>query len=197
MRINFVEMFGLSGSGKSTLKAKLLQDNTMETAKPIRTNLTFALATSVFLIIKMLIISPINTLRILINPQGRRLLLRLGLRVFGIFIRRFKSKNNEIFLQDSGVIMPLVTSVIEENWTWTFEQVKLILKVIPIPDKVVFVSAPPLIAYERCIKRDKQSSYNQELFFKANDLCEFLLDFLKSKNIEVILMDNSETQTYP
>jgi hypothetical protein len=189
--INTIEMFGLCGSGKTTVQSDCNIEKIVNIHNPISISAIYTYVFTIYIAIKMFVISPVNLLRFLYDHQSRRLLLKLGLRVGGIFKRRNIYRCNEIFLRDSGVLMPFVSAIIEESWDWRKSYVLLFFAVLPVPKKAVFVYVKPSVAYARYIGRNKNKDVSQDFFYSANEFCQFLCTLLESRGVEMIKVDNN------
>jgi hypothetical protein len=189
--INTVEMFGLCGSGKTTIQSNCNIDKIVTIYNPIPISAIHTYIFTAYIIAKIFVISPIISFRFLCDRQSRKLLLKLGLRVGGIFKRRNIYRDSDIFLRDSGVLMPFLSAIIEESWEWNEAYVLLLFMVLPVPKKAIFVSVEPSVAYVRYIERNKNKSISQDLFCLANEFCQFLYILLESKGVKMIKVDNN------
>lgn len=139
----------------------------------------------------MFFISPASLIGIIRDRQGRHLLLKLGFRYYGIVLRKIKLKGRCFFLQDSGILMPIVSSVIKHNWDLDLKKLEVILKSIPISNNIVYLSVPAEIAYKRYVQREGNMNVDIRSFYDAYNVCDFIYQFLKLQNKKIILVDNS------
>ncbi len=192
-----IEMFGLPGAGKTTLQ-KCLTDEIKDDLliiKPIASKLVFSAYRAIVLAIKMFAKSPCLTLRFLGSKQSRRLLVKLGLRCsnFNKSLSRRSESDEHVLLLDCGVIMPLVSAVVEEGWVWEKEFVVLLLNVLPLPNVCLNIFSSPEEVYERYIKREKEISLNKSRFEYGEQLCHFLDKELVQRKINIYKYENTNS----
>ena len=185
-------MFGLSGAGKSTFQSKCLNNNSKcLISKPVKLWQSWVYIFTIFLTVKMFMISPVTLVEIIKTQQGRGLLLKLGFRYSGIIFRKIKLRCEFFLLQDSGVLMPIVSSVINNNWSIDFKKLDLILKSIPIADKVIYLSVPAEVAFKRYLQRESGLHTKIESFYKAYDVCNYIYEFINFQGKEILVVDNT------
>lgn len=190
----FIEMFGLPGTGKTTLQKCLSNEikGHLVIIKPIASDLIFSVYEALRLAIKMFAKSPYLTVRFLSSLQSRRLLLKLGLRCSSINknVSRRIENDKHVLLLDCGVIMPLVSAVVEEGWVWEKKSIVLLLNVLPLPNVCLSIFASPEVVYERYTKRTKETSLSKNRFVYGEKLCEFLDNELAKRKISIYKHEN-------
>lgn len=153
-----VEMIGLSGAGKSTLASRLLpllagpEGDFVLLSRP-RVRGTAALLRTVMLVAATLRHSPGIGLALLSRSDGRRLALKLGHRVAGLETR---DGSRPALIVESGLLQPLVFFGAQRSEPIVARStLEVILAVLPLPDVVVRVNAPPAVAFSRYKTREE------------------------------------------
>jgi thymidylate kinase len=163
-----VELIGLSGSGKTTILKKCFSrvgdvqktHMNVRVVKLKRSNIVIQFVTFIFISIKIFLRSPTTLYYLIFNKFGIGLLFKLSYR--GSMNRNsINSKDSTIYIiEDSGVLMPIISSVIEDDILWNKINLTALLDVIKIPDYCIVVNITPDKAYNRFIFRQQTKSMN-------------------------------------
>ncbi len=165
-----VELVGLSGSGKTTILRRCFLTNgitqklhtDVKVVKLKKPYIFTQLAAFVIIIFKIFVKSPLTLYYLMSNKFGIGLLLKLSYR--NSMKRDILRNNNTIYIiEDSGVLMPIISSVIEDNISWNKISLPVLLGVINLPDYCIFVKTKSEKAYTRFITRQQSRDRNTAL----------------------------------
>ena len=197
MRYNAIEMIGLSGVGKTTmfhnLGDSLFQNiGKYSTVNPIKPPKIYYFYETFLLTVKVITgLGFIQSLPVLRSTHYVRLFLKLGYRIASIKIRNLSGL---VYLRDSGVLMPLLSAVIDDrlklNNTLLFQS----LNNIPLPKHVYCIVDSPTDIYSRFIAREKKigndvNGYTVTDFKNANIFLSLLIEKLKSIGVNVVVLN--------
>ena len=185
-----IEIYGLSGAGKSTIQKKCLKDSEIYFTGPFSIKKVYIYISSIILILRMFFFSPKSVIELIKSVHGRSLLLKLGLRSFGVCYKKIFLKKKIYFLKDSGNLMPIITSILNSNWKWNLKIITMILNSIELPNKIIYLSVTPIVAYKRCLDRDSNINLNINAFKNAYQTCEFIYNYLVKIDKDVLIIDN-------
>jgi len=121
------------------------------------------------------------------------LLLKLGLRT-GVQNKQMATKiTKNVLLQDSGLIMPLISALVEEGWNGSKERIQLIFSSVPLPVTAIFVSTDPVVAHGRYHERNSQSrDIDINVFVEIHYLINFIIKDLMSNGVNVVTVKNDD-----
>jgi hypothetical protein len=198
-----LEFLGLSGVGKTEVINKCLHNkestllNRIDLVKLPKSKFLWASISALFLLFRISIISLRSAKYMATSKAGIKLLLSLGARKSSI--NRLNKKNNTLLI-DSGVLMPLIESVMVDDLLWDDNLIKSILSVVPLPDVVIYVHVDEDISYKRFLNRGHTKySYsgsmdgvyiNRFKFSNANKCLFFVMGYLKTKLVRTIYYKN-------
>lgn len=191
--MKYLEIYGLCGSGKTTLQSCIegSKKDLLKISPPISVSRLRIIYYSLILYFKMFLSAPFGSRNYLLNRGYRRLLIKEGLRIAGIRERKKKGAYVTL-LADSGVLMPIVSAVVEQNLYWDNKLIRLLLENLPLPEYVIFLDVTPEISRERYLYRESLVDYDLERFNSGYELCIRLCEWLKMKDINILRIDNAE-----
>lgn len=190
--MSYLEIYGLCGSGKSTLQLCLENSDevTITVSRPISISLFKTIYYSLRLYLRIFSSAPISSLIFILNQGYRRLLLKEGLRIAGIQ-RRSKIGDGVTLLTDSGVIMPIVSAVVEQNLDWNIKFINMLLENLPLPDFAVYVRVLPATSFDRYVERESADNCELHRFESGDRLCTHLHQWLCQNEVKLIEVDNN------
>ncbi len=198
VRYNSIEMIGLSGVGKttlfhntdSTIFKDLFEHSSVHPIKPSKISFFFE---TLVLIVKVVIGVVFSiSLSSFLSRNHINLYMKLGYRIASIKMRNLSGL---VYLRDSGVLMPLLSSVIDDRLridnTLLFE----ILSNAPLPKHVYCMIDSPNNIYNRFISREKKlgndiKNYSLSDFQNANTFLFELIKILRKKSVNVTVINN-------
>jgi hypothetical protein len=196
MKFRYIEMVGLSGVGKTTLisgDASPLRNDVI-IMRPIIPSHISVIYHLLLLILKMIILSPVRGVHTILLREWRLLLLKLAYRIAGIKERE-RAVGYEVFLKDSGILMPIVSSIIDDKLDYNNYPLNKLLECLPLPSFVYYLRDPDCASvYKRFVARESikmkdLSSYSVESFIEATGFINKMLLLLKDMNIVVKTID--------
>ena len=197
MKYDSIELIGLSGVGKTTLynnsECNLFKNlNGYSVVHPLKPyKISFFFETFV-LIVKILISTGLfRSLFIFRSKNYIDLFLKLGYRIAGI---KNRNLNGLVYLRDSGVLMPLISSVIDDRLKIDDTLLLKILINLPLPKYVYCIMDSPDDIYSRFITREKKigndvNGYTVTDFKNANIFLSLLIEKLKSIGVNVVVLN--------
>jgi hypothetical protein len=120
--------------------------------------------------------------------------MKLGYRIAGI---KMRDLNGSVYLRDSGVLMPLISAVIDDRISPDDALLFQILNIIPLPKYVYCMVDSPVDIYNRFIYREKKlkkdiKGYALSDFEGANIFLFSLVERLKDMNVNVVIIENKD-----
>jgi hypothetical protein len=198
MRYDSIEMIGLSGVGKTTmfynLGDTLFQDlGKYSTVHPV-TPPNFFFETLLLLVKTVISFEFLRSLFSLKLLNYFSLIMKLGYRASAI---KMRDLNGLVYLRDSGVLMPLISSVIDDKLKIDNALLYKILSNLPLPKYVYCVSDSPVNIYSRFVAREKKLGNNIENYFlsdfeNANNFVVKLVEILRNMGISVVVINKND-----
>jgi len=189
---NSIEMFGLPGAGKTTLQ-KCLADGDAQGLKilvPSSIGLMKSCYHATLLLLRMLLFTPKHTMSFVLDKQSRRLLLKLGLRAGG-HKKQDVRDDRKVLMKDSGVIMPIVSALVEDDWDGTEIWIRILLANVVLPSTAILIDVEPAVSHWRYHERNKGSQQKDiKCFYRAHRLLDYMVSELISNGVNVIAMKN-------
>ncbi|MEK9652311.1 MAG: hypothetical protein VW437_00930 [Betaproteobacteria bacterium] len=190
--MKYIEMIGLSGVGKTTILSSPLSplNKNCVICEPVRPSRLSHVFHFFYLFVGVVLSSPVSAVHVVKKREWIRLLLKLAYRVAGIKRRQISSKE-VVFLRDSGVLMPIVSSILDDRLNISCYPIKKLLGLLPLPETVFFIlDKSDDAVYERFIRRESikgrdLSSYSPAIFSTASIFLFELADVLERLNINV------------
>ena len=200
MKYESIEMIGLSGVGKTTmfynLGDALFQDlGIYSTVHPINpSKIDFFFETTLLTIKTIISFSFLRSLFDLKLLDYISLLMKLGYRIASI---KMRDLNSLVYLRDSGVLMPLISAVIDDKLQINKGLLYKILSNIPLPKYVYCVYDSPDSIYNRFITREKElgnkiENYALSDFENANNFFFELVEMLKNMRVNVVVINKNK-----
>ena len=185
-------MVGLSGVGKTTLltSAENPIDKDVLVCGPVNPSILNHAAQFFYLLFRLVLASPISAFAIIRKPEWVRLLFKVSYRVAGIKQRSISSEKT-VFLRDSGILMPIVSSMLDDQLKIKLYPIDKLLQLLPLPVTVVFILDDNYRAvYKRFVKRESEkgrdlSAYSPELFSSVSVFLVQLASELEKFHINV------------
>jgi GTPase SAR1 family protein len=199
MRHDSIEIIGLSGVGKTTLFYSLggalfhNLDN-YSTVHPIKPSKIRFFFETLKLITKVAISFGFVRFFHILRLKGYiGLFMKLGYRIASIKARGLRGL---VYLRDSGVLMPLLSSVIDDRIKIDDVLLLKILSDIPLPKYVYCITDSPNNIYNRFIDREKSLGNNVEGyvlsdFINADTFLFALIKILKNMGTSVVVIKNN------
>lgn len=187
-----IEILGLPGVGKTTLQNKIhdtLPDSIV-TQAPIKIRFISRVFHACIILIRLMINYPGKVADFIFDKQGRRLLLKLGLRR-SVRINMQVPNNKNVIMYDSGVIMPILSAIVEEGWQATDSKIAALLSAIPLPQLVYCLILDSAVVHQRYSKRELNRSINVDLFSKGDKWCHFICSEMEKNGVRVIRLNNN------
>ena len=196
MEFSSIEMIGLSGVGKTTLFYNM-EDNLFEkmdeyyTVHPVKPHKLIFFFETLKLIIRFIFsFGFFKSLCVLRSKKNISLFIKLGYRISGI---KDRNLSGLVYLRDSGVLMPLLSSVIDDRIKIDNTMLFKILINIPLPKYVYCVVDSPDNIYDRFISRERKlgndvKGYTISDFKNANTFLFRLINLLKDVNVNVTVI---------
>ena len=118
--------------------------------------------------------------------------MKLGYRIAGIKTRNLKGL---VYLRDSGVLMPLISAVIDDKIDPNDALLFHFLNVIPVPEYVYCMIDTPVDIYNRFIYREKNlkkytKGHTLSDFKNANIFLLLLVKKLKNMNVNIVIIES-------
>jgi GTPase SAR1 family protein len=190
-------MIGLSGVGKTTLFYSmgntLFQDlGCYRTVHPLKPSKLRFLFETIKLITKITISYGFFQSFIFLKSNIYiQMFMKLGYRISSMKIR---SLSGLVYLRDSGVLMPLISSVIDDRLKIDDTLLLKILINLPLPKYVYCIMDSPDDIYSRFITREKKigndvNGYTVTDFKNANIFLSLLIEKLKSIGVNVVVLN--------
>ena len=195
-----IELFGLCGAGKTTITdglAPILEtrERGSVVARPISPGGIRTLQHAMWLALRAIIKQPSEVSRFLSHHQGRRLFLKLGLRLASMDIRNACRRT---LLIDSGILQPLVSYLVEQNIRKVTPPLRALIPVLPFPAATIYVRVNAEVAYRRYMSRQGGTEIAFDgtglrgRFEDGFTLCEWLHDYCTAVKIPTLIVDSSD-----
>jgi len=192
-----VEFLGLCGAGKTTFLNKLSFELESEKYLGISHPVIPSLWQTFLSLIKILIVgffySPVSFSHFLLRKNNWWLVKKIALRSAGIKLRG----NSNFILVDSGIFQPFLSFEIEENMMDSYIPIHAILAGCDLPNLLLNFVVAPEIAMERYKVRGLRGdgklirTNSKSYFNKAEKLRKDLVNYCKTKNIQIIDVDST------
>ena len=200
VKYDSIEMIGLSGVGKTTLFYNVGDSlfknlGRYSTVHPVKPSKAMFIFETLVLIVRVVV--SYGFFRSLSNLRSLNyinLFMKLGYRVASI---KMRGLNGLVYLRDSGILMPLISAVIDDRLKIDEILLVKILSNIPLPKYVYCVTDSPINIYRRFIVREKRLGNNIEGYIlsdfeNANNFVFKLIEILKNMNVNVVVMNKDD-----
>lgn len=192
----YIEIIGLPGVGKSTILDAIadtgVNTNIVERWPETPRKLYF-LTSLVSLLLQLIIKSP----SIFLKPKNLKtnwwIISKIAYRLASL---KSKPANYKAVLRDSGILQPLISFPAEYGGNQLdLALVESLLKTLPIPIKVVIITAELGTAKTRYLNRQKQTqrrseySVSSESYLKAYDTQKVIYEHLLRKDIQIHILN--------
>ena len=192
-----VEFLGLCGAGKTTflkkLSSELESEKYLGLAHPVIPSLWQTFLSLIKILIVGFFYSPVSFSHFLLKKNNWWLVKKIALRSAGIKLRG----ENNFILVDSGILQPFLSFEIEENIIDSTVPIHAILAGCDLPNLLLNFVVVPEIAMERYKERGLRGdgklirTNSKSYFNKAEELRKDLVNYCKTKNIQIIDVDST------
>ena len=196
-----IEQFGLCGAGKTTFLecfAPMLESYPLlNISKPIIPSQKRLIICFIKILLSGFLTRPMIFTRFLLKKESWWLVKKIAYR----YACSANQINNNLLLEDSGILQPFLSFEIEENLSNIIVPIDCLLKYCQLPDIVLNFNISPAIAMTRYERRGVRGEgqtirKNSEVYFhRASELQKKLISYCKQKEVYIIDVDSQHEFT--